>query len=338
MASRGIPLDTAAVMSTVMEGILYGFSILMFMGTIWTLAYKHPLRDINRPSAVVAILLLILSTAHMIVDIIRIEEGLVTYRDTFPGGPPAFFADVAQNTFVIKNGIYTLQTMLGDGMVIYRCYAVWQSIWVIIIPSMLWFGITVCGVCAVYSVSQATSKAGNIFAKATGQWITVFYAMTLATNLLASGFLAYRIWMIECNVSAIRTKKGTLMPLVRVLVDAAILYSVSLLLALVCFVKSNNGQYVMLDMIMPIISIAFYMVIIRIAINKRTHSYLSTIRGGVTSETARGSSRQYPMKPVQVHISQLTHNSDDTSAYRTVLNQDQPLTKAEYMEGASCGV
>lgn len=280
----------------------------MFVGTIWTLTYKRRMKEINRPIVVVAFMLLILSTAHMIVDIIRIEQGLVTYRDTFPGGPQAFFADVSQVTFVIKNIIYTMQTMVGDGMVIYRCYIVWQTVWVIIIPSLLWFGITVCGICAVYSVSQATSQAGNIFAKATGQWITAFYAMTLASNLLASGFLAYRIWMMERNVSAIRVSRSSMMPIVRVLADAAILYSVTLLSALVCFVEANNGQYVILDMIMPIISIAFYMVIIRMAMKTRSHSYLSTV--GMGSETARGTAQQYHMKPMQVHISQITHEDD----------------------------
>ncbi|KAG1798261.1 uncharacterized protein HD556DRAFT_1354430 [Suillus plorans] len=313
MASRGMPLDTAAIFSTVMEGILYGFSVLMFMGTMWALTRKRRMKEINRTNTAVAFMLLILSTAHMIVDIIRIEEGLVTYRDTFTGGPAAFFADVTQITFVVKNIIYTMQTMLGDGMVIYRCYIVWQSVWVIIVPSCLWLGITVCGICAVYSVSKATNEAGNIFAKATGQWITAFYAMTLASNLLASGFLAYRIWKMERNISAVRTSNNSMMPIVRVLADAAILYSVTLLSALLCFVEGNNGQYVVLDMIMPIISIAFYMVIIRMAMKTTSYSHISAAGMG-SNETAREIPQQYHMKrmPVEVHISQITHQ-DETS-------------------------
>jgi hypothetical protein len=46
------------------------------------------------------------------------EQGLVVQRNTFPGGPAAFFADVSQTTFVAKNVIYTLQTLLGDGIVV----------------------------------------------------------------------------------------------------------------------------------------------------------------------------------------------------------------------------
>ena len=100
---------------------------------------------------------------HLCIDMKRIYEGLVKYRDTFPGGPIAFFADVSQETFVSKNGIYTAHTCLGDGVVvsspldhvakrahqcsqIYRAYMVWRSWWVVVLPIMLW--------CAVLGASD----------------------------------------------------------------------------------------------------------------------------------------------------------------------------------------
>ena len=55
---------------------------------------------------------------HMVIDIIRVYEGLVLYRDTYPGGPICFFSDVSQWSFVYKNLIYTLQTLVGDGVVV----------------------------------------------------------------------------------------------------------------------------------------------------------------------------------------------------------------------------
>ncbi|KIJ58606.1 hypothetical protein HYDPIDRAFT_119423, partial [Hydnomerulius pinastri MD-312] len=76
---RGMPLDTAAIMSTVLEGIFYGnlirpalrkfttklilhvagFSLLMFCGTLWALGYRRSSREINRRIAGLATLLLI---------------------------------------------------------------------------------------------------------------------------------------------------------------------------------------------------------------------------------------------------------------------------------------
>lgn len=48
-------------------------------------------------------------------------EGLL-YRNTYPGGSIAYFADVSQWTFVSKNYVYAAQTLVGDGVVVsFRC-------------------------------------------------------------------------------------------------------------------------------------------------------------------------------------------------------------------------
>jgi hypothetical protein len=58
------------------------------------------------------------SLQHIVVDIIRLEDGFVKYRDTFPGGPAAFFQDISQPTFLTKNILFAFQTMLGDGVLV----------------------------------------------------------------------------------------------------------------------------------------------------------------------------------------------------------------------------
>jgi len=221
-----------------------------------------------------------------------------------------------------------LQTLLADGVVIYRCYVVWQSVWIVVLPIILWCSVAVTGVIAIYSVSQASTGDG-IFVKALAQWVTAFFASTIATNLLSSGLLAYRIWIIQRGVSGVNnTSRNTVMPVVRVLVDAAILYSAALLTALILFVSGNNGQDAVVDMAMPIMSIAFYMVLIRIALNKKQHNYVSTQssisipRRAVTSEAEQERAQQYAMKPLQVHVSKFTH-------------QERPSSSKDSMKGTS---
>ncbi|KAG2363144.1 hypothetical protein BDR07DRAFT_1405044 [Suillus spraguei] len=302
MASTGIPLDTATIISTTLESILYGFSVLMFMGTMWASSFKS---NANRPIALAAILLLVLSTAHLVIDIIRLEDGFVKHGN-IPGGPVAFFQDISQPTFVTKNLLYALQTMIGDGVVIYRCYIVWQSVWVIILPSMLWCGSSVAALIAPYYALRAVG--GNIYTDQTAQWITALFSLTLSTNLIGSGLLVYRIWTIERRVSPNRVTNGTMMPIVYVLIDAAILYSAALLTILVCFVCSNNAQYIMLDMIMPIISIVFCMVLIRLTPRKDTPNILPIAYSTESSERERRNSQHYPMKPLEIRVSQWTQN------------------------------
>jgi hypothetical protein len=153
MASSGIPLDAVAIMSSVLEGILYGGYCNKFACPLHTkLAFFrlfsphvcsyyldshlqtshtqrqsatcyscHPTvlteyRGKRLPACIQWHPLKL--PKHMVVGIIRIEDGLVKYRDTFPGGSVAFFADVAQETFVVKDAIIILQTLLGDGVVV----------------------------------------------------------------------------------------------------------------------------------------------------------------------------------------------------------------------------
>ncbi|KAG2130171.1 uncharacterized protein EDB93DRAFT_89155 [Suillus bovinus] len=318
---NSLPADTSALMSAILEGILYGFSVLMFIGTIWALTYKRRMRDVNRPVAVVVLLLLLVSTAHMVMTIIHIENGLVKYRDTWLGGPPAYFADIAEETYVIKHALYISQTVLADGVMIHRCYVLWRSVRVIILPSLLWCAIIVTGIRAVYVNSQATSNPGDVFAVEDAKWIISFIASTLTSNLLCSGLLIYRIWKSERRVSKIRVSKSTMMPIVRILMDAAVLYSVMLFGLLICFLVENNGQSVITDIAVPIISITFYMVIIRLATSCRHHLPRRT------TEEIEQRNMQYQTRPLGVRISQFTQD-DSTSTYK-VGDEDRPSTGIE---------
>jgi hypothetical protein len=57
-------------------------------------------------------------TQHAMVDLIRLNEGLVNQRNTFKGGPNGFFADATQEYFLIRSGIYITQTLLADAVVV----------------------------------------------------------------------------------------------------------------------------------------------------------------------------------------------------------------------------
>lgn len=59
-----------------------------------------------------------LDIQHLVIDIIRTMEGLILYRDTYPGGPTAFFSDWSQWTFVSKNYVYTIQSLIGDSVIV----------------------------------------------------------------------------------------------------------------------------------------------------------------------------------------------------------------------------
>ncbi|EGN97791.1 hypothetical protein SERLA73DRAFT_182539 [Serpula lacrymans var. lacrymans S7.3] len=299
---HGIPMDKAGLLSITLEAILYGFSVLMFILTMWSSLHRHKNSDGSPYMMIVAWALLILSTAHMVIDLLRLEEAFVEYRDTFPGGPIAFFSDIKLWGVVSKNVLYTLQTMLGDGVVIYRCYVVWQSWRIAVFPILLWISVATTGFGLI--IAQTTGTEAYALTKSTGAWIPAFFASSMATNLLSTSLLAYRIWMIDRNSAKYRLESSLLWPVVRIVLDAGLLYTSALLPALVSFLANDRGMYVLLDMIMPIISITFYMVIIRITLASPRSV------GGMQSTTRTSRSSQGPqlfsLAPIQFHATQPT--------------------------------
>ncbi|KAG2141420.1 uncharacterized protein EDB93DRAFT_1105705 [Suillus bovinus] len=306
----GLPLDAGALMSTVLEGILYGFSILLFIGTLCSLTYKRHMQKINLPNPYRGNYAA--STEHCA------EDGLVKNQYVYPNGPSEYFADVSQMTYIIKHSFYVLQTLVADGVV---------SVWIVILPIMLWCSVAVTGVTALYRSSQA-STGSEVFVNSLHlvQWVTAFFASTIATNLLSSGLLAYRIWVIQRGVSGFRTgiSRKNRMPVVRVLVDAAILYSAVLVTALVLFICGNNEQDTVVDMAVPIMSIAFYMVLIRIALNKTERSYVSTQTAmdipdaRAAREAGQEHAQRYDMNPLQVYVPQFPNEAQLSKSSSTM--------------------
>ncbi|KAG9308482.1 hypothetical protein JVU11DRAFT_11826 [Chiua virens] len=270
MGTIDIPLDKAELLSVLLEALLYGFSLLMFGGTMWILLSQRSTERLNHKMLAVACAFLLFSTVHFVIDIVRIMEGLILYRDSYPRGPDGYFSDVSHWTFVSKNYLYAAQTLIGDGVILYRCYAVWQSKLVMILPVLLWFAVIITGMACPYT--EFIVAQDKVFGGVLSRWITAFYASTFTTNLLTTLLLAYRIWSIDRKATSMRDPgKSPLRPILYIIMDAGLIYSVSLFAALICFANQSNGQYVILDTLTPIISITFYMVIIRVGLANRAH-------------------------------------------------------------------
>ncbi|KAI0050772.1 hypothetical protein FA95DRAFT_519284 [Auriscalpium vulgare] len=295
-----ITLDNVSLIATAVEAILYGFSVFMFGVTMWILLRMR--KGTNPVMIFVALLLFFFSTMHIGLQIYRARQGSI-YRQTYLGrGSSAWFGDVSNATYLFKNSLYMFQTLTGDAIIIYRCYVVWQSIWVIALPLMSWCGAAAAGVGSMYSCSRTDPLTGDYVGNAS-RWITAFLSLTLSTNFVATTLLIFRIW--RSSVRTERYKMGpSLLPVAKMILDAAVIYSAVLLALIICFVLKWNGQYIFMDMVTPVISIAFYMVIMRLGM--REMSLSSTMHPGSQGQTRQS---EFAMRPLEVHIERLTEGA-----------------------------
>ncbi|KAK7036247.1 hypothetical protein R3P38DRAFT_619075 [Favolaschia claudopus] len=289
-----IPRDKIALFADVFEAMFYGFSIAMYIITMWILLRHRTRKQINTGMVSVACLLFIFSTIHIAIDIYRINEGVFKHPD--PIERAAWFRNPALPSWIFKNSVYSLQTILGDGVVVYRCYKVWGSIRIIILPSLLWISVVVTSVGSIYSVSRVTAVPGFLTGTAEN-WITAFIFAALTCNFIATALLAFRLASIDRSARRYRVGRGLTASVFRVVIDAGALYSFMLLTMLICTLLKNNGCYFILKSATSIISIAFYLIILRLG--------LCTWPGGTDVESRASSfhaeALTRPVRPVDVH-------------------------------------
>ncbi|EJC99742.1 uncharacterized protein FOMMEDRAFT_170331 [Fomitiporia mediterranea MF3/22] len=319
-------LGKAGIISTIMEALLYGFSVLMFLLTLWILTRNRTRRRMNYGMIVIACSLQVVGTSELIVNIIRVCQGFLNIGPKLPGGPDQYFADITQPTFIFKSAVSTVQTLMLDGVVIYRTYVVWQNYYVLLLPILGWFGLLTASIGTVISLSQSAEHANDIFFARTGHWITAIWATTLATNLSSSSLLAFRIWNVSRKAAQYKSV-NRLGPVLRAVVESGAIYSVTITIGLVLFVLGNPGSYILLDMVSPIISIVFNLLIIRVAFasDRSLPVVGSTIHQGTTVELSGGENRSSrlrrlrpspsnQMKSLTVEITQFFETDVDASS------------------------
>ncbi|OJA20168.1 hypothetical protein AZE42_08164 [Rhizopogon vesiculosus] len=333
----GISVKAAVIVAIIIECILYGVSIFLFGITLWSLTYQRKSTEVSRSMLVAACLLFLLGTMHVIVDANHVWQGFIS-----SGNADQYFDDVSKDTF--KNAIYELETLVGDAILIYRCYVVWNRIDVIIIPVIGWMAVAGTGTHAVWSIDQLSSVgAESVFLQETAQWIISFYSTAIATNFIATsydtstvpsqiefanprnlGILALKLWLIHRRSSGIRTTRSRAYPILVLIMECGALYSISLVTMLATYLAASNGSYIVIDMIGQIIPITFCLIIVRTAMLRFSgETSLSVMRTGI-------SDRLPIARPMNVHIGRLVGVDSDFSKASGVSSTQVDATEDEY--------
>ncbi|ETW75163.1 hypothetical protein HETIRDRAFT_331191 [Heterobasidion irregulare TC 32-1] len=254
MTQHDISLGKATVISTALEAVLYGFSLMMFIETLWVLL-RRARKDISVPMVSAAAMLFTFSTIHIGINIYYSIQGLV--HNVYP----IIDQNSSELPFILKLVIYWSQTITGDAIIIYRCYVVWQSFYVILLPITMLCGVGVTGAISVWA--YATSSPATL------GWMLAFYILTLSANLLYTSLLSFGIWRANRTIQKADVYSAfSLIPIIFVIIDAGAIYTIALLASLLCLVNDQNGVLITLDLAVPIISITFYMVIVRVGMPK----------------------------------------------------------------------
>ncbi|KAK0499877.1 hypothetical protein EDD18DRAFT_866301 [Armillaria luteobubalina] len=311
--------ENAQFVLAIFEVFLYGFSVLGFMLTLWTLVQGKSWSQVNKLVLSFAVCLFAFQTMYTVVGIRRRYQGFVTLSgSSYPGGPAAFFENITTTAILLRNVAWDLQVALGDAIVIWRAYVVWQTPWIVVPPIAIWVGFIVAAVGELLSMRDTVPSIEGLFAPSVQAWSTAALALTMSCNLLSTFLLAYRLWKLENEAGGSRVSNMSMLkPLMVVVLDTGLLYSIWVFVAFITDVLGSRFEYVFDNSLPSIISIVFFTVLLRIAWmqNLRARKGIADSRYGAGTTTLSTFSprerRSLEMRsqPVQVRIGHLKDRS-----------------------------
>jgi hypothetical protein len=296
-----ISLPMANFLALVLETLLYGAFTVLFVVALWVITVQRSV--INWKLLITVVAIWLVSTTHLILDVVRAVDAFVTGP---PGGALAYYLDLSNPLQAVKTAIYVLLTLVGDGFVIYRCYIVYNRKWWIALPPFLLLcGTGIGGFGATVAFSKAAPGA-EVFLPAIVPWITSFIALTLATNVVCTCAIAWKINSIQQGLKGSSVYRSAGQSAVIIIIESAAIYSCSIISLMITYQLGSNAQYTVLDLTAPLIGITFTIIILRVSLGISSRQLSTMTPGAMGSGGMRTNNRRESLhlsrRPEQVKV------------------------------------
>ncbi|KAL1660367.1 hypothetical protein EV715DRAFT_245309 [Schizophyllum commune] len=261
MADAGLPLDTAYLTAIWLETLFYGINICLFFSYVYILRFRRT-RKISSVVFWVAVLMFLFSSVHVSLGFARLIWGFIDRRND-PGGPAGYFSDVSHPPNVAKVTIHTVNSILGDSIVVWRCWHVWGRNWkVCVFPAMLILGSAISGFGQAYIFANAKT-IHSAFNDTLEKWNGSVFILSLVTNVIVTTLIAARIWFLARETGGhILSTKFRYTKVLVIVIESAMIYSAALIIEITLYFIGSNAFYIVYDPIAQLTGIVPTMIIV----------------------------------------------------------------------------
>ncbi|THU98438.1 hypothetical protein K435DRAFT_660995, partial [Dendrothele bispora CBS 962.96] len=266
---------------------------------------KH--QTLNKPMIVVSIVMFLLATVHAGVDLRRVLDAFL-HTDN----PTGYLSKVNTVAYSVKSTAYCIQTLVGDGFVLYRLYLVWNGDKRVVIPLLICFIASIgVGIGALQGFARASPQA-PVFITELHQWIVSFFSLTLVTNFCCTTLIAARIWWSHRRMAGnnMAVYGRSVMPAAVIIIESGAIYSVCLIILLILYLSGSFAQYIALDAVSlswEVVGIVFSLIIVRVGLGLSSETLVQT-KTTTAFVAARGPSGNSTggANHAMVHIARIT--------------------------------
>ncbi|KAK6980992.1 carboxylic ester hydrolase [Favolaschia claudopus] len=223
------------------------------------------LSEIRKLIIVVSVLLLVNSTIDLVVVVMG---GMKTLTE----GPAVAFDLSVRYQTLIKTFCVVFQTLVGDGILMYRCWVLYDESKIVGSAAiLLWFTNFGFAIRAMVILSQA--KVELILSIIIQPWMRSFWSVTIAVNILATSLIVMRIWVVERDTRRLRcnldwsqgTRQTMLGRAMRNIVESGAIYTCASIFTLGSYAAQSNVLYIASAVEIHSVGIAFNLIILRCA-------------------------------------------------------------------------
>ncbi|KIP08922.1 hypothetical protein PHLGIDRAFT_103546 [Phlebiopsis gigantea 11061_1 CR5-6] len=280
MPGPDIPLDKAYLSAIWLETLFYGMNFVLYGACLTMLTIRRRTPKVNKLLVAIATVMFAFSTAHVSLGFQRLIEGFIVLRDK-PGGPGAFFSDVSIPANVVKVGIHTVNSIIGDSVVVWRCWLVWSRDWkMCVVPILLVIASAICGFAQTVYFARA-KKLHSAFAHILQVWNGSLFSISLATNVTVSLLIALRVWYMFRDGGG--STSFRYWRVLVIIIESGMVYSVALVCEITLYFLKSNAFYIVYDPIAQLTAITPTLIIILAALqltSNDVHSRLTRSRHG----------------------------------------------------------
>lgn len=313
-----IPIAEGQLIALFMQSIAYGVHLVTFVICVSTLLDRpngrlHLMSSAYGPWLLIAIALFVVGTIDVSFTFYHSLVAFIFY--TGQGGAARVFDDISNWVNVMKSVCYFLGGLISDAALMYRCWAVWNRGWsVLVLPIFMWMatladvGVYLFLICTLHE-STTIPTAGKLRVT-----LLCYLSITMTFNLITTGLIVWRIWRVKKRSSQFfqRSWRGSgrldLSAINTIFVESALLYTTSVVITLITSVLGNNLSYGFSDISLEMSGICFDMIIIRIS-------------KGLAAEQTQAFAETSPSPPTEVELTRSSTKSDQlVSGYTGIMD------------------
>ncbi|TFK38521.1 hypothetical protein BDQ12DRAFT_582127, partial [Crucibulum laeve] len=269
------PITEAQLWGLFLESIAYGIYLVTVaycaQALLRSSAGWKRLDEINWSMVIVAILLFCLASLDLMFGFYNNLKAFITFGNIKDGALNEF-TDISSWVNVMKSVTLVVQTMIGDGILVYRCWVVYNKSWLLTgFSFILWLGGVFCTIYIIYIESTLHTKA-LVNSSKLAPVITAFWSITISLNIITTALLVARIWKadrdnnaygIHSSSTGYTHRPSALKNVMRSVIESGLLYTVTAFISFVVYIVGSTAAYPVTDVEVQIIGIAFNLIIIR---------------------------------------------------------------------------